>query len=69
MSTAQKGRSENEVTEAVMGILDGIARFLMWIGLAATVVSLGFLIYYAVVLSSGAAGAAGANAAGAACGA
>lgn len=62
MSTVQKGKSENELTETVMGILDGIARFLMWAGLAATVVSLGFLIYYAVVLSSGAAGSAATNA-------
>jgi hypothetical protein len=49
-----KDKSEKEVTEAVFSVLDGVAKFIMWVGLVGALVGVGFLVYY-VVLFSGAA--------------
>ncbi|MEA2552392.1 MAG: hypothetical protein QOJ65_568 [Fimbriimonadaceae bacterium] len=42
----QKGRNESEISETLMSGLDFLAKALMWLGLLASVVSLGFLIFY-----------------------
>lgn len=50
MSTAPK-RNESEITQTILDMIEGVARFLMWAGIVASAVSLGFLIYYAVLFS------------------
>ena len=46
-----KNKKESEVTDALMGGLGAFAKFVMWAGLLATIVSAGFLIYYVVLYS------------------
>src|SRR5438105_1315150 len=48
-----KGRSENEITETLLNGIEFLAKALMWLGLVSSVVSLGFLVYYVVMFSSG----------------
>lgn len=48
-----KSKNESEATEALMNWLFGVAKVAMWLGLLASLVGAGFLIYY-VVLYSGA---------------
>lgn len=51
MSTVQRGKNESEITQAILDVIEGIAKLLMWAGIVATVVSLGFLLYYTFVFS------------------
>src|SRR5262245_45566403 len=48
-----KNKKEAEVTDALMGALEFVAKLAMWVGLAATLVSAGLLIYYVIVYSGG----------------
>src|SRR5690242_15961536 len=41
-------KKEAETTEMLVGIISGIAKFIMWVGLLASLVGAGFLIYYFV---------------------
>lgn len=46
-----KSHSEQQITEGLLSVLEFIAKLLMWAGLAASLVSLSFLIYYVVLFS------------------
>jgi len=42
-------KKESEVTEMLVGALTFLARLVMWLGLIATVIGVGFLVYYCVL--------------------
>src|SRR5690349_4066749 len=42
-------KKESEVTEMLVGALTFFAKLIMWLGLLATLVGAGFLIYYAIL--------------------
>lgn len=44
-------KHESELTEGLMGALETLAKLLMWLGLGATLVGAGFLIYYVAIYS------------------
>ena len=51
--TPSHKKKESEVMESFMGALEFFAKLLLWVGLLATLVGAGFLIYYVILYSNG----------------
>jgi hypothetical protein len=50
--TPKAGKSERETTESLFKALDAICRLVMWVGLVATVIAFGFLLFYVILFST-----------------
>jgi hypothetical protein len=48
-----KSQTEHEVAETLLSGIEFLAKLLMWLGLAASLASVGFLVYYVVIFSGG----------------